>query len=93
MVRRYGLRDDQWERIEQLLPGREDTGRRDSKRQPAVRGGGDLPLPGGHSGGAICRSVLATGRTLTAVTGDGLKAASGKGFSSIWRKTPTTNMR
>jgi transposase len=25
MVRRYGLRDDQWQRIEQLLPGREDT--------------------------------------------------------------------
>ncbi len=25
MVRRYGLRDDQWKRIEGLLPGREDT--------------------------------------------------------------------
>ena len=25
MARRYGLRDDQWERIEGLLPGREDT--------------------------------------------------------------------
>lgn len=25
MVRRYGLRDEQWSRIEQLLPGREDT--------------------------------------------------------------------
>lgn len=25
MVRRYGLRDDQWQRIEQLLPGRDDT--------------------------------------------------------------------
>ena len=25
MVRRYGLRDDQWERIEGLLPGRADT--------------------------------------------------------------------
>ncbi len=25
MVRRYGLRDDQWERIEGLLPGREET--------------------------------------------------------------------
>lgn len=25
MVRRYGLRDDQWQRIEGLLPGREDT--------------------------------------------------------------------
>lgn len=25
MVRRYGLRDDQWLRIEGLLPGREDT--------------------------------------------------------------------
>ncbi len=25
MGRRYGLRDDQWERIEALLPGREGT--------------------------------------------------------------------
>jgi len=25
MVRRYGLREDQWEKIEHLLPGREDT--------------------------------------------------------------------
>jgi transposase len=25
MVRRYGLRDDQWQRIEGLLPGREGT--------------------------------------------------------------------
>jgi len=25
MVRRYGLRDDQWERIAVLLPGRDDT--------------------------------------------------------------------
>ncbi len=25
MVRRYALRDDQWERVKDLLPGREDT--------------------------------------------------------------------
>ena len=25
MVRRYGLRDDQWEKIQDLLPGRPDT--------------------------------------------------------------------
>ena len=25
MVRRYGLRDDQWERIEDLLPGRQES--------------------------------------------------------------------
>ena len=25
MVRRYGLRNDQWERIENLLPGRTET--------------------------------------------------------------------
>jgi transposase len=25
MTRRYALRDDQWERVENLLPGREDT--------------------------------------------------------------------
>jgi hypothetical protein len=25
MVRRYGLRDDQWKKIKDLLPGRADT--------------------------------------------------------------------
>lgn len=25
MVRRYGLRDDQWEKTEHLLPGHEET--------------------------------------------------------------------
>jgi transposase len=25
MVKRYGLRDDQWEKIQHLLPGREET--------------------------------------------------------------------
>ena len=25
MVRRYGVRDDQWEKMKDLLPGREET--------------------------------------------------------------------
>ena len=31
MTRRYGLRDDQWERIQNLLPGRQGTAGRTAK--------------------------------------------------------------
>ncbi len=37
MTRRYGLRDDQWEPIQNLLLGREGTVG-DSKRQPPLCG-------------------------------------------------------
>ena len=38
-MRRYGIRDDQWERIRDLLPGQEGHGS-DGGRQPGVRRGG-----------------------------------------------------
>ena len=47
-MRRYGLRDDQWERIEDLLPGR-DGHVGGTAGQPAVRGGGAVSVPGRHS--------------------------------------------
>src|SRR3954470_8229952 len=47
-MRRYALRDDQWERIKDLLPGREGWVGVTGQGQPAVRRGGAVPLPGGY---------------------------------------------
>ena len=47
-MRRYALRDDQWDRIKDLLPGRAGC-RGHGEGRPPVRGGGAVPLPGGHS--------------------------------------------
>lgn len=92
MVRQYALRDDQWERIKDLLPGREDTaGARAQDNRlfvEAVLYRYRTSVPG-----AMCRSGLATGRTFTAATEGGLKAVFGRRFSNIWRRMPTTNTR
>ncbi len=41
MVSRYGLRDDQWEKVKDMLPGREETVGGDAKGPPVVcRNGG-----------------------------------------------------
>ena len=46
-MHRYGLRDDQWERIKNFLPGRKGhVG--GTAEQPAFRGGRPLSLSGGH---------------------------------------------
>jgi transposase len=47
MMRRFGLRDDQWGRIKDLLPRREGSGRGDRGGQSTVRGGRALPLSHG----------------------------------------------
>jgi transposase len=91
MVRRYGLRDDQWSRIEHLLPGRKDTvgvTAKDNRlfvesviyRYRAGIPWRDLPERFGD-----WKSIHRRHRRW-------LKVASGRGFSSIWRKTPTMNM-
>jgi hypothetical protein len=49
MSRRYALRDEQWERIESLLPGREGHVGVTAPRQPLICGSGAISLPGGHS--------------------------------------------
>ena len=54
MVRRYGLRDDQWEKIETLLPGREGTVGVTAKDN-RLFGSGVVPYRAGSRGG-ICRS-------------------------------------
>ena len=47
-MRRYGLRDDQWERIKDLLPGREGhVG--GTAADPSVRGSRPVSLPRGYS--------------------------------------------
>ena len=91
MVRRYGLRDDQWERIEGLLPGRADTvgvTAKDNRlfveaviyRYRAGIPWRDVPERFGT-------------RTISPVAiKDGRIAASGNGCSSIWPRTPTTTM-
>ena len=77
-MRRYGLRDDQWDRIKDILPGREGH-----------VGGGDNRLfveavlfenfaPA--SPGAICPSALATGRSSISASTDGPRAAFSSGF-------------
>lgn len=87
MVRRYGLRDDQWERIEHVLPGGEATVGVTAKDNrlfvEAVMYRYRAGIPG---------------RELPDRFGDWKnihrrRAASGKEFSSIWRKMPITNRR
>ncbi|WP_409348851.1 transposase [Ralstonia syzygii] len=90
MKRRYALRDDQWERIEELLPGRSGhvgvTARDNRLFVEAVlyryRAGipwRDLPERFGISGWCTC-AICA-----------GAKVACGSAYSRPWRRTPTTN--
>ena len=92
MMRRFGLRDDQWERIKDLLPGREGSvgGPRrtigcSSKPCSIVIVRGCL--------GAICRSGSVTEFRCIGGSAVGPKAVSGSGCSNISQQTPTTNMR
>lgn len=91
-MRRYGMRDDQWERIRDLLPGQEGhvgvTAADNRLFVEAVlyhyRTGmpwRDLP------------SASALGRTCISASADGLNRVSGKGSSSTSPLTPTMNMR
>jgi hypothetical protein len=88
MVRRFGLRDDQWERIEGLLPGREGSvGVTAADNRLFV----EVIVPGCH--GVICRSGSVTEFRCTGGSAVGPKAVSGSGCFSISPQTPTTNMR
>ena len=91
-MRRYALRDDQWDRIKDLLPGREGsvgvTARTigcSSRRCSTVI---VLAFPG-----ATCRSASGTGRTSTGASAAGPNPVSGSGSFSISRPMPTTNTR
>ena len=90
MARRHALRDDQWERIRNLLPGREGTvgvTAKDNRlfveavlyRYRAGIPWRDLPERFGDF------------RVVHTRFNRWAKPAFGRGFSSIWRKTPTMN--
>lgn len=51
--RRYALRDEQWKRIKDLLPGCEGYLCSTACLQSVVRGSGVVPLPRGHSVGRL----------------------------------------
>ena len=91
-MRRYALRDDQWERIKDLLPGREGhvgvTAKDNRLFVEAVlyRYRASIPC-------AICRSASATIRRSTPGSAAGPRAAYGRGCSSTWPATPTTSTR
>src|SRR6187397_2428623 len=89
-MRRYALRDDQWDRIKDLLPGREGcvgvTARDNRLFVEAVlyryRAGipwRDLP------------ERFGPWRTCTRGSADGPSLVYGSGYFSIWPPMPTTN--
>ena len=87
---RYALRDDQWDRIKDFLPGREGHV-------------GALPLTIGcswmrfsfaialASPGAIFPNATVTGKRHIGVIAVGAKLAYLQRFSRFWRQTPTMN--
>ena len=57
MTRRYALRDDQRERIKDLLPGRKGTVGVTEERQSIVCRSGVVPLPSRHSLAGLTRTI------------------------------------
>lgn len=92
MLRRYALRDDQWERIKDFLPGREGhvggTAADNRLFVDAV-----LYRYEPECLGVIYQNGLAIGRIRTDAGADGLKAASWRRYSSTWLAMPITNTR
>ncbi len=93
MMRRFGLRDDQWGRIKDLLPGREGSvGVTAADNRLFV----DAVLYRYWNRDAMARSAGAVRlRCSSTLAGPavGPKAVSGSGCSNISQQTPTTNMR
>jgi hypothetical protein len=89
-MRRYGLRDDQWDRIKDLLPGREGHvgGTAEDNRLfvEAFFTDFERGVPG-----VICRSVSDTGKRFINALVDGRKAEFSSVFSSCWRVITITN--
>ena len=91
-MRRYGLHDDEWDRIKDLLPGRMGhvgvTATDNRLFVEAVLYRYRTVCRGG-----TCRSSSETGRRFIRALPAGPRPASGSGSSSIWPRTPTTNTR
>ncbi len=93
-MERHALRDDQFARIENLLPGRPGTVGRNSELGNRLFVDAVIwkfRVWGRH--GAICRNVLAAGATPTSASRAGPRAAFGRIFSRPWRTIPTMNTR
>jgi transposase len=91
-VRRYGLRDDQWDRIKNLLPGRPGSvGVTAADHRLFV----EAVLYRYRAGirGPTCRNASVTARTSTAASASGRSLASGKGSFNIRPLMRTTNTR
>ena len=89
-MRRYALRDDQWDRIKDILPGREGHvggTAADNRRSSKPFCSGFAPA----SRGAISPSALATGRSSISASTDGPRAACSRGFSDSWLAITTTS--
>ena len=89
-MRRYALRDDQWDRIKDILPGREGhVGGTATDNRLFV----EAILFRFRAGalGAIWPSALATGRSSISASTDGPRAAFSSGFSGFWPAITTTN--
>ena len=82
-MRRFGLRDDQWERIKHLLPGREGSVgvTAADNRLFVERRCCTVIVPGCR--GAICRSGSVTGQRSSCGSAVGPKAVCGSGCLSI----------
>ena len=92
-MRRYGMRDDQWERIQDLLPGRVGyvgvTAKDNRLFVEAVLYRYRTGIP--WRPGAICPSGSAVGSRCRPASAAGPRLACGSGCSSTWRPRPTTS--
>ena len=85
-MRRYALGDDQWDRIKDILPGREGMG---AARRRTI-GCSSKPFCSGFapaSRGAICPSALATGDRLSALQPMGQERGFRAGFQALGERS------
>ena len=89
-MHRYALRDDQWDKIKDFLPGREGHVGGTAADNRLFVDAGHLSLSHGHP---VARSSRATdiGRLFTDGTGDGAKVAFSCGFLRLCPAMPTTS--
>ena len=89
-MHRYALRDDQWDKIKDFLPGREGHvgGRRPTIACSSTRSSIAIARA---SRGAIYPSATGIGKPFTDGTVGGAKVAFSCGFSRFCREMPTTS--
>ena len=89
-MRRYALRDDQWDRIKDFMPGREGhvggTAADNRLFVEAVLYRYRAGIPG-----ATCPSASAIGRLCISVSAGGRRVAFSSAFSGCWGATTTMN--